>query len=51
MHWTEIPGWFRWRDAQEQAAANFHRAERGVVNNSTSLSFFHGGSADEILQS
>ena len=20
MHWTEIPGWFRWRSAQEEAA-------------------------------
>jgi hypothetical protein len=23
MHWTEIPGWFQWRPAQEEAAARF----------------------------
>jgi hypothetical protein len=23
MHWTEIPGWFQWRSAQEEAAQRF----------------------------
>lgn len=23
MHWTQIPGWFRWRDCQEEAAEHF----------------------------
>ena len=23
MHWTEIPGWFQWRTAQEEAVRHF----------------------------
>ena len=30
VHWSEIPGWFRWRDAQEQAAACFPDGSRFV---------------------
>ncbi|MEI6622580.1 MAG: class I SAM-dependent methyltransferase [Actinomycetes bacterium] len=28
MHWTQIPGWFRWRDAQEEAAEHFGDGSR-----------------------
>lgn len=28
VQWTEIPGWFRWRDAQEEAVATFPEGSR-----------------------
>ena len=30
MHWTEIPGWFHWRAAQEEAARHFPPGSRFV---------------------
>ena len=30
MHWTDIPGWFRWRPAQEEAARRFPEGGRFV---------------------
>lgn len=30
MEWSEIPGWFRWRDAQEEAMAHFADGSRFV---------------------
>jgi hypothetical protein len=30
MHWNEIPGWFQWRSAQEEAADRFPEGSRFV---------------------
>lgn len=30
MHWTEIPGWFQWRSAQEAAVRHFDAGSRFV---------------------
>ena len=30
MNWEEIPGWFRWRSAQEDAAHRFPDGRKGV---------------------
>ncbi len=30
MNWTDIPGWFQWRSAQEEAAAHFGDGSRFV---------------------
>jgi hypothetical protein len=30
MHWSEVPGWFKWRSAQEEAVAHFPEHSRFV---------------------